>query len=152
MILPVPITSIEEYDLSKSRGFEPLLDLVLFRMDIDIRVQIQREMFGGSSLNKGDVATGNLRYYIWCWENKKHFDKCQNCFRPLPGYSAAYVSHIESRKKRPEFAYDVRNSNILCLKCHQTWENPSKFKYMAIYRENILIINLMNVEYKSGLT
>jgi hypothetical protein len=148
MIYPVLIGSIAEYDLCKSRGFEPLLDLIRFKMDIDVRIQVQREMFGGSSLNKGDVALGNQRYYIWCWDNKQHFGKCQNCFKPLPGYAAAYVSHIESRKKRPEFAYDVRNSNILCLKCHQTWENPELCKFMAIYRENQIIIKLLNEEYE----
>jgi hypothetical protein len=146
-MLPVFIESIEEYQLIVSRGYEPLIDILLFRLDIKIRIEIQYELFGGSSLNKGYIEQGNQKYYHWCWDHKLHFGKCQNCFRPLPGYSATFVSHIEGRGAHSELAYDPRNSNILCFDCHRKWESKDR-KYMAIYRENLFIINLLKNEYE----
>jgi hypothetical protein len=120
---------------------------MFFKLDINLRIQIQREIFGGSSLNKGDVTAGNQRFYYWCWQNIQHFNKCQNCFHLLPGYAATFVSHILSRQNRPEIAHDPRNANILCADCHKMWESP-KNKIMAIYRQNQYIITLLNQEYR----
>jgi hypothetical protein len=147
MDFPIVISSSEEYELIVSRGYEPLIDILLFRMDIQLRVQIQHELFGGSSLNKGDVLQGNQKYYHYCWDHKPHFGKCQNCFHPLDFFAATFVSHIQGRGAFAELAYDPRNSNILCFNCHRRWESLTERINMAIYRENLYLINLFKNEY-----
>jgi len=133
-----------EYDYIKNRGFEPLTDIEHFSLPIRLRLQIQREEFGNSYISKGDVVSGNERFYEYVWENKAHY--CEECLRPLHNYSSVYISHILSRGAFPEMAHDPRNVNILCFRCHETWEN-GKRQEMRIYNNNLQTIGTLKKEY-----
>lgn len=128
-----------EYDYIVSRGFEPLLDTKHFRMDIRLRIAIQREKFG-----TGHTPEENERFYRWVWEHKPHY--CEETMRPLPNYSATFVSHILTRGANPEMAHDPRNVNILCFEMHNKWENGDR-KGMRIYPANLLRIEELKKDY-----
>lgn len=136
---PYFISERWEYDYIVSRGFEPLLDTKHFRMDIRLRIAIQREKFG-----TGHTPEENEKFYRWVWEHKPHY--CECCMRPLPNYSATFVSHILTRGAHPETAYDCRNVNIFCFLHHSMWENGNR-KNMRIYRHNLRIIDELKKEY-----
>ena len=70
------------------------------------------------------------------WESKPHW--CEECGKPLQGYSAAYISHILTKGAHTEVRYDPLNSNILCMKHHNKWEflPLSEKKKLFIYWEN----------------
>lgn len=138
------ITDIEEYKLCVNRGHEPLLHKVLL-LEINLRVQIQRQVFGHSLLSRGDIVQSNNRFYRWMWEHKPHY--CEECLKPLPNYSATWISHILTRGAFPEIAHDPRNINILCGKHHDQWETGNR-KQMRIYPGNIKTIELLNSEYQ----
>lgn len=110
-----------------------------FRMDIRLRVSIQRELFG-----TGHTPAENERFYRWCWEHYPHI--CAECMRPLRQYSATYVSHIMTRGAHPEAAHDCRNVNILCFSHHSIWENGDR-KNMRIYAGNVLTAEQLKQEY-----
>lgn len=135
---PVFLETREQYDYCRSRGYEPLID-GRFRMDIRLRVSIQRELFG-----TGHTPSENERFYKWCWEHYPHI--CEECMRPLRQYSATYVSHIMTRGANPEAAHDCRNVNILCFFHHSVWENGDR-KNMRIYRANVLTAEQLKQEY-----
>lgn len=135
---PIWIDTRELYDYCRTRGFEPLIDK-RFRMDIRLRVSIQRELFG-----TGHTPAENERFYRWCWDHYPHI--CAETMRPLKQYSATYVSHILTRGAHPEMAFDPRNVNILCFEMHNKWEN-GKRETMRIYRGNQLIIEQLKKEY-----
>lgn len=143
---PYLITTRAEYDYAKSRGFEPLIDLDLvlrqqfFKLDIRLRVEIQRELFG-----TGHTPQENERFYRWCWEHYPHV--CMETMRPLHQYSATYISHILTRGAHPEMAHDPRNVNILCFEMHNKWENGNR-ESMRIYRGNLFTIEQLKNEYK----
>lgn len=143
---PVIITEAEEYNICIQRGYEPLLD-VRFKIDIKLRIDIQREIFGNSFLSRGDVVQANQRFYQWMWERKKHY--CEECLRPLPNYSSVWVSHILTRGAFPEIGHDPRNINILCHKHHEQWET-GKRETMRIYPGNVKIIKLLKNEYNAN--
>lgn len=103
------------------------------------RLELQRKLFG-----KGHTPAENERFYRFCWDNKPHI--CEECMRPLRDYSAVYVSHILTRGAHPDMAHDPRNINILCLSCHNRWENGDR-QGMRIFRKNQLIINKLRQEY-----
>ena len=128
-----------EYDYARSRGFEPLVDRY-FDMDIRLRIEIQRELFG-----RGHTPEENERFYRWCWEHKPH--RCEETMRPLRGYSATYISHILTRGAHPEAAHDPRNVNILCYEAHAKWEN-GKRQTMRIYERNQLTIKTIKADYE----
>lgn len=93
-MVPIVIDTREMYDYCKMRGYEPLIDR-RFAMDIHLRVTIQRELFG-----RGHTPEENEKFYRWCWNHKRHI--CEETMRPLPGYSATFVSHILTRGAHPE--------------------------------------------------
>lgn len=135
----VLITERSEYDYCVSRGFEPLLDKH-FRLDIRLRVEIQRDLFGHD-----DVERINERFYRWVWEHKPHI--CEETLRPLRAYSAVYVSHILSRGAHRDIAIDPRNTNILCGEMHAQWETGNR-RAMRIYEGNARTIELLKKEYQ----
>ena len=127
-----------EYEYCVARGYEPLLDIRNFRLDIRLRVELQRELFGHCVLGRGDIPVAN--------QHKPH--RCEECLKPLRNYSAVYSSHILTRGAFPEMAHDARNINILCFEHHSCWENGDKTK-MRIYPGNVRIIELLKNEYRS---
>ena len=139
MMEPIVITTRDQYELCKQQGFEPLLGLHLFPMDIRLRVAIQRELFG-----TGHTPQENERFYRWCWDHYPH--RCAETMRPLREYSATYVSHILTRGAHPEMAHDPRNVNILSFDQHNRWENGDR-KNMRIFAGNQIIIEQLKREY-----
>lgn len=142
---PILLTERWEYDYCVSRGYEPLLDIRNFRLDIRLRVEIQRELFGHCVFGRGDVPVANQRFFRWVWDHKPH--RCEETMRPLNDYSAVYCSHILARGAFPEMAHDPRNINILCFEMHEKWEHGQREK-MRIYAGNIRMINLLVKEYQ----
>ena len=139
------ITTREEYDICISRGFQPLIDWRHFSVDIQLRVDLQREIFGHSIFSRGDVTKGNDRFYHWVWKNKHQV--CEETLSPLNNYSSVYISHILTRGAHPEIGHDPRNTNILCYISHNRWEDPEKRKGMNIYMLNCLIIRMLTEDY-----
>lgn len=135
---PIPILSRAEYDYVWGLGYQPLIDK-RFALEINLRVDIQRELFG-----RGHTPEENEKFYRWCWEHKPHI--CEECMKPLPNYSAVHVSHILTRGAHPEMAHDGRNVNILCFNHHNKWENGDR-KSMRIYAANQLTIEQLKKEY-----
>lgn len=133
------VTERYEYDWLVSRGQEPLIDTFHFTLDIKLRKEIQRELFGN-----GRTQESNERFYRWCWAHKPHI--CEETMRPLHEYSAVYISHILSRGAYAEMATDPRNVNILCLEAHNRWENGNR-KRMRIYNKNQMTIELLKQDY-----
>lgn len=146
MEFPIEITLIEEFEMVSSRGWQPLQDYKKFHIEINLRIAIQRELFGKSLISKGSVVEANQRFYIWSWENNPHF--CEECAKPLQEYSSKFISHIISRGARPDIAHDPRNKNILCFEHHQKWENETQRKTMRIYKTNLKIIEILNNDYQ----
>lgn len=138
------ITDRYEYDYCVERGFEPLIDTRNFKMDIRLRVELQREIFGHCTFGRGDIPVANQRFFRWVWEHKPHY--CEETLRPLPGYSAVYCSHILSRGAHPDMAHDPRNINILCPEMHERWENGDR-EGMRIFDGNQRIIEMLREEY-----
>lgn len=146
MMEPIFISERYEYDYCVARGYEPMLDTKHFRLDINLRVELQRELFGHCVTGRGDIPEANARFYKWIWEHKPHI--CEECMKPLRDYSAVYCSHILTRGAYPEMAHDVRNVNLLCFEHHQCWENGER-ELMRIYPGNIGTIKLLKNEYRS---
>ncbi len=103
------------------------------------RVEIQHALFG-----TGHTPEENERFYRWCWKMKPHY--CEECMRPLHWYSAVHVSHILTRGAHPDLAHDPRNINILCLSCHNRWENGYR-EGMRIYEGNKARAERLKKEY-----
>ena len=137
---PIRISTRDEYDYCRTLGYEPLVDK-RFAMDIHLRVDVQRELFG-----TGHTPEENEKFYRWCWDHKPHW--CEETMRPLHQYSAVYVSHILTRGAHPEIAHDPRNVNILCFEKHNQWENGDRER-MRIWRSNQLQIQTLKAEYES---
>ena len=135
-----------EYDLVKSRGYEPLLPNKHFKLDIRLRERIQKRLFGHCSIGRGsDIMAANERFFRWVWKHKPHY--CEECMKPLNGYSAVYCSHILTRGSHPEMAHDPRNINILCFEHHNQWENQTTRKKMRIYNSNKIRIKELKDDY-----
>lgn len=143
---PYLITDRDEYQYCIQRGFQPLLDIRNFRLEIGLRVEIQREIFGHCITGRGDIPAANERFFRWVWEHKPH--QCEETMRPLANYSAVYCSHILTRGSHPEIAHDPRNINILSFESHNRWENGDR-QNMRIYPGNMRLIELMKTEYQS---
>ena len=122
------------------------MDIRNFRLEIGLRVEIQREIFGHCITGRGDIPAANERFFRWVWEHKPH--QCEETMRPLANYSAVYCSHILTRGSHPEIAHDPRNINILSFESHNRWENGDRQK-MRIYPGNMRLIELMKTEYQS---
>lgn len=138
MMEPIVIDARELYDYARKRGYEPLIDR-RFEMDIDLRVSIQRELFG-----TGHTPEENERFFRWCWGHLPHI--CEETMRPLHNYSAVYISHILTRGAHPDMAHDPRNVNILCFEQHNRWENGDRTK-MRIWAQNQLTIAQLKKDY-----
>ena len=143
---PYLITDRDEYQYCIQRGFQPLLDIRNFRLEIGLRVEIQREIFGHCVFGRGDIPAANEQFFRWVWEHKPH--QCEETMRPLANYSAVYCSHILTRGSHPEIAHDPRNINILSFESHNRWENGDR-ENMRIYQDNMRLIELMKSEYQS---
>jgi len=139
------ISSIEEYEYCTNRGYNPLLDN-RFSLEISLRIEIQRELFGQCVFGRGDVEKANERFYRWIWKHKPH--QCEETMKPLHSYSSIYISHILTRGAFPEMAHDPRNVNILCGEMHNLWENGNRSS-MRIYQKNVSTIELLTSEYAS---
>lgn len=137
---PFVIDTRELYDYARSRGYEPLLDY-RFRVVPNLRVSIQRELFGA-----GHTPVENQSFYRWCWAHLPHI--CEECMKPLREYSATYVSHILTRGAHPEMAHDPRNVDILCFAHHSAWENGNR-QNMRIYAHNQRVIKQLKEDYKN---
>lgn len=144
----IHLTNRDEYEVATGRGFKPLLDWRHFVLPIDLRIEIQREIFGHSTISVGNRATANQRFYEWCWDNMPHF--CQESMRPLHDYSAEFISHILSRGAHPEMAHDPRNVNILFTPFHNMWEDSIKRSQMKLYTMNLLIIDILRKDYSNA--
>ena len=122
------------------------MDIRNFTMDIRLRVEIQRELFGHCVFGRGaNIMAANERVFRWVWDNKPH--QCEETLRPLRGDSAVYCSHILTRGAHPEIAHDPRNINILTFESHNRWENGDR-ENMRIYPGNMRMIELMKSEYQ----
>ena len=115
------------------------MDYQNFTLDFEIRLQIQYDLFG-----YGDFKRANERLYRYVWENSIHC--CHESGRPLHNYSSVYISHIISRGSDRRMAIDPRNVNVLSYDMHQQWET-GKRKEMNIYRENLLIMEILRKDY-----
>ena len=140
MMETIVIDTRELYDYTRQRGYEPLIDC-RFAVEINLRVSIQRELFG-----TGHTPAENERFYRFCWDHYPHI--CSETMRPLRQYSATYISHIMTRGAHPEMAHDPRNVNILCFEMHNRWENGDR-ENMRIYRQNLLTIEQLKSEYRN---
>lgn len=134
------IKTRQDYDAFKALGYEPLRD-THFSMNHSLRVEIQKEIFG-----VGNKEENNIRFYRYAWKvaNPKN---CENCGVPLERYSSVHISHILSRGAHPNMAYDLRNFNLLCYRCHEQWESPLTREGMRIYTKNQRIIEKLRKEY-----
>lgn len=143
----IEIVDRECYEYVISRGFVPLLDS-RFYMDINLRVQMQRETFGHCIIGRGNIPAANERFYRFMWENSRHV--CEETFMPLKNYWSGHISHIISRGAAPDMAHDPRNVNILCYDAHQLWENGGLLERekMRIYDKNKLTIEMLKKEYQ----
>lgn len=143
--MAIKLTERWEYDMSVQEGFTPLLD-DRFQLDINLRIEIQRELFQHSLVGRADnVERANQRFFKWIWKHKKHY--CEETMQPLRSYSAVYCSHILTRGAYPDMAFDPRNINLLCFDMHNKWENGNR-KSMRIYERNMKIIEQLKKEYE----
>lgn len=138
LLEPVKINTRKDYEMAKGYGFEPLVDN-RFELEHNLRVEIQKELW------PDHTPGSNERFYKFCWTHKKHI--CEECMKPLKAYSAVHVSHILTRGAYPEMAHDCRNVNILCLDCHNRWENKDR-ENMRIYGVNEYTIEQLKDEYR----
>jgi len=135
------ILTLQSYLEVKNRTRrEPLL-LPSFLISYNIRKEIHEELFGNPA--GGNTSKVNSKFYKWVWENKQHY--CEECGHRLAEYSPAFISHIMSRGAHPEFAHDPRNTNILCLRDHEKWEN-GKRELMSINTKNQKVIDKLQTE------
>lgn len=146
MIYPIEINTVDAYNVVTSIGFNPLIDWRRFIIAIDLRISIQRQLFGHSVFGPGRIPQANQKFYEYCWDNAP-IHNCEECTRKLERYSAIYISHILSRGGYPEMAHDPRNHNLLCGKCHQRWEDPDAKIEMKIFRQNQIVIQLLKNDY-----
>lgn len=123
----IQITTKEQYyDIVKQfKGkYDPLVGIAGFEIEHKLRLELQEEIFG-----KGNKQENNQKFYHWVWEHKPHY--CYNCSKPLPEYSAKFISHRFSRGAHPEMAYDPRNADIMCQRCHERFEHKTTRVTMA---------------------
>lgn len=140
MVSKIAIGSREEYYYLVKRGHDPLVDERHFKLTPELRKQIQGERFG-----TGHTPDENERFYRYVWNRKAHY--CEECGRPLPEYSATYISHILTRGAHPEMAHDPRNTNILCFVHHEQWEHATTRRTMRVYQSNKRIIEELIKDY-----
>lgn len=130
------LSSEEEIEYCFSRGYNPLLFNRYFDIEPKARYQYLKKIFG-----EGHDQRANERFFRYMWDVKHHY--CEECLKPLKGYSAVYISHIISRGSHPMLAHDPRNINILCFEHHNQWEHANTRKGMRIYQENLEKIKVL---------
>lgn len=141
------ISTYQQYEDFVALGFQPLVDWRKFEIEIRLRVELQRQLFGHRILTKADdLVKANDRFYRWVFEHKQQV--CEETGVPIYGYSAVHLSHIITRGSHPEMAHDPRNINILTLKAHNRWESGNN-KGMKIFPLNQYIIRMLIDDYKS---
>jgi len=146
---PILINTKSDYNLVLGLGFSPLNDWQRFKIDILLRIELQRAIFGHTILGPGNIPQANQRFYHFCWEHSI-VKCCEECQLPLSEYSAVFISHILSRAGYPEMAHDPRNHNLLCGTCHHKWEKDNNSRsLMKIRKKNNRIIRLLNADYKT---
>ena len=134
------VTTREDYDILLARGIDCLYDQ-RFDLEINLRVEIQRERFGGNTVED------NSKFYRYCIN---HFAMvCENCGKPIPNPTATNVSHILTRGAYPEMAHDPRNINILCYECHNLWEHKTTRSRLRLWfvEKNERTIEKLKQEY-----
>ena len=136
----IEISSRPEYDYAVKRGYCPLIDWRMFKMDIHLRIDIQHELFGAATFQ-----LENIKFYHYVWNNSIH--NCSETGQPLHNYSAKFVSHIITKGSNRLLATDPRNVNILCFNMQQKWEYGNR-KEMNVYRMNQMIINILKTDYQ----
>lgn len=138
----IEITTRQEYDYAISKGRNPLLNWRMFKMNHQLRIDIQHELFGA-----GSFQTENQKFYEYMWANSIHC--CVETGVPIENYSAVHISHILGKGSDRRMACDPRNVNILTRRVHNIWDNGTiedKIK-LNIYRENQIITNFLKKEY-----
>lgn len=147
--LPILLESREEYEYVRNeRGYEPLHDFRTFALTPELRYELLLEIFPKYS------PKNTSRFYRWYWEHypgSQDPRRCENCNTPLPQYSAVFVSHILTRGSYPfpEIAYDPRNCNLLCYRCHDQWEKERNREDtdLRIFAENQARIESIRSEF-----
>ena len=137
------ITTQIEYDRFVTTGSEPLIDTG-FDMDINLRVEIQKRLFGDNP----ELPEVRNKFFKWVWDRKVHV--CEET-KAFLGYEmkAEFMSHILSRGAHIEMALDPRNINILATDSHREWESGKREK-MRIWDKNKEVVALLKADY-SGL-
>lgn len=142
--MKINIDSVPEYQLAKSKGYEPLIDK-LFVIDISVRIEVQKELFGEFSPKNHD------KFYRWCWKHLQPGEKrfCEETGSRLQYYSSIHISHILSKGSNPAMMYDPRNVNIVTANVHHIWENgyEEDKKNLCIWEKNQKRIELLKTEY-----
>lgn len=133
----IKIETRDDYFYARMRGYDALYDKRC-EMPIALRKEIQKYLFGKNN------AEGNRKFYRYCIERFPMV--CEECGRPIDNPWAGNVSHILTRGAHPEKAHDPRNINILCLRCHERWENGDRSN-MRIYEKNQRTIEQLKKEY-----
>ena len=131
------------YDYLIAKGIEPMRDFH-FKVDFALRKSLQNRLFG-----VGNTEANNIKFYRYAWDISK-IHVCEECGKPLYGYSSVHISHILSRGAYPSMAYDLRNFNLLCYDCHQKWESPITRPSMRIFFKNKRVISELKTEYKQN--
>ena len=73
------------------------------------------------------------------WNSKVH--KCENCGCNIYGENLSiYHHHILPKSKYEEFALNIKNLILLCLKCHTEVES-SKYKFPEINKRREQLLN-----------
>ena len=80
---PYLLTDRDEYQYCINRGYNPLIDIRNFKMDIRLRVEIQRELFGHCVFGRGaNIMAAKERFFRWVWE-RGMFKAVTELFRRL---------------------------------------------------------------------
>ncbi len=137
----IEINTYQEYQYCIDRGYFPLINWRLFKMNIDLRIRIQHEMFPVS-----DFTKANQLFYTYVWDHSIH--NCHEYGRPLYKYASVHISHIISRGADRLMSTDPRNANVLSYKAHMLWECPTERKKLNIYRLNQYIIKMLKEDYQ----
>ncbi|MCJ7447934.1 MAG: hypothetical protein MUO72_09585 [Bacteroidales bacterium] len=112
-----------------------------FDIEINLRKEIQDELFGSDSANPNN----RHKFFLWVWEHRNHVCEESGAFL---GYTmqADFMSHILTRGAHIEMWNDPRNINLLTPDNHRKWETGKREK-MRIWDKNKVIIAQLKSEY-----
>lgn len=137
----IEISTRPEYEQAVRLGLNPLIDWRHFAVNIYLRIELQKELFGAADFQKE-----NQKFYRWVWDHK--MKNCEETGRPLYNYSSVNISHIITKGSDRRMATDPRNVNLLIYEMHNMWEIGDRLS-MNINNENNLIINLLKQDYNA---